>query len=177
MRSGADVELMKLARVHGPLIFVKFGMQPVIVASTQESAMEILRTHERGLLRPGASSPHSLSLRIKDHIKHSVVWADCRDGWKNLRPTARFSTKMLDVHVHVREQQVGEMVDFIRGKAGGEIKITEVVFETLLNILGHVVFSKDVFGYGENGDKAGMQNLIREMLYIEARSCGFRDQR
>lgn len=159
------VELMKLAGVHGPLMLVKLGMRPVIVASTPESAMEILRTHDKAL--SGRFIPQSM--RIKDHIKHSVVWSDCTDGWKNLRRIARtelFSTRMLDAHVHVRQQKVGEMVEYIRGKEGGEIKITEVVFGTLLNILGHVVFSKDVFRYGEKGDNVGMQALIREMLII-----------
>ncbi|KAL5994465.1 hypothetical protein ACLOJK_024517 [Asimina triloba] len=161
------VELMKLARVHGPLMLVKFGMNPVIVASSQESAMEILRTHDKAF--SGRFVPHSM--RSKDHIKHSLVWTDCTDGWKNLRRIARtelFSTKMLDAHVHVRQRKVGEMLDYIRGKEGGEIKITEVVFGTLLNILGHVVFSKDVFRYGEKGDEVGMQKLIRDMLYIAA---------
>ncbi|XP_058078122.1 corytuberine synthase-like [Magnolia sinica] len=161
------VELMKLARVHGPLMLVKFGVQPVIIASTQESAMEILRNHDRSF--SGRFVPHSL--RMKEHIKHSVVWTDCTDIWKNLRRIARtelFSTKMLDAHIHVRQQKVTDMVDFIRSKQGGPMTITEVVFGTLLNILGHVVFSKDVFQYGYKGDKVGMQKLIRDMLYIAA---------
>lgn len=166
MLTGAPhVELMKLARTHGPLMLVKFGAQPVIIASTPAAAMEVLKANDKIL--SGRYVPHSL--RMKNHIKHSVVWNDCTDNWKTLRRIARtelFSTKMLDAHVQVREKKVAEMVSFVRGQDGKEVVITEFVFGTLLNILGHVVFSKDVFQYGEKGDKVGMQKLIRDMLII-----------
>ncbi|KAJ8642844.1 hypothetical protein MRB53_004592 [Persea americana] len=168
MLTGAPhVELMKLARTHGPLMLVKFGAQPVIVASTPAAATEILKANDRIL--SGRYIPHSL--RMKNHIKHSVVWTDCTDNWKTLRRIARtelFSTKMLDAQLLVREKKVAEMVNFVRGQDGKAVVITEFVFGTLLNILGHVVFSKDVFQYGEKGDKVGMQRLIREMLMIAA---------
>lgn len=75
---------------------------------------------------------------------------------------------MLDAQLLVREKKVAEMVNFVRGEDGKAVVITEFVFGTLLNILGHVVFSKDVFQYGEKGDKVGMQKLIRDMLMIAA---------
>ncbi|XP_068646092.1 corytuberine synthase-like [Aristolochia californica] len=161
------VDLMKLSRIHGPLMLVKFGAQPVVIASNQESAMEILKTHDKTM--SGRYIPHSL--RMNDHTEHSVVWTDCTDNWKMLRRIARtelFTTKMLDAHIHVRERKVAEMLQYVEGKKGEAVKITEFVFGTLLNILGHVVFSQDVFRYGEKGDEVGMQRLIREMLYIAA---------
>lgn len=161
------IDLMKLAQRHGPLMLVKFGAQPVIIASAPDSAAEILRTHDRAM--SGRYIPHSL--RMKDHTEHSVVWTDCTDNWKALRRVARtelFTTRMLDAHIDVRAAKVAEMVEYIGRRGGQPLRITEVVFGTLLNILGHVVFSRDVFQYGEKGDKVGMQRLIREMLYIAA---------
>ncbi|XP_058078123.1 corytuberine synthase-like [Magnolia sinica] len=164
MLSGAlHIKLMKLARVHGPLMLLKFGSKPVIIVSTQESAMEVLRTHDRAF--SGRSVPHSL--RIVEHIKHSLVWSDCTDEWKNLRRIAKtelFSTKMLDMHARVRQEKVSEMVDYIRENEGGPIMITGVVFGTLLNILGHGIFSKDVFQFGGKGDEFRMQKVIRKMI-------------
>ncbi|KAG9441841.1 hypothetical protein H6P81_017695 [Aristolochia fimbriata] len=162
------VDLARLSRVHGPLMLLKFGAQPVIVASSPESAEQILKT--RGSAMSGRYIPHSL--RMRDHTEHSVVWTDCTENWKMLRRIARtqlFTTKMLDAHIRVREEKVAEMLSYVAGKKGGEaVKITEFVFGTLLNVLGHVVFSRDVFRYGERGDEVGMQRLIREMLYIAA---------
>nr|AGC29949.1 CYP80G3 [Sinopodophyllum hexandrum] len=74
---------------------------------------------------------------------------------------------MLQVQEHVREQKVAELVEFLKGKEGQVVKISQLVFGTLLNILGNVIFSKDVFRYvGADGDK--MQTLIKEMLMIGA---------
>lgn len=75
---------------------------------------------------------------------------------------------MLDAQMRSREEKVSELVNFLSRKEGEVVKLTDGVFGTLLNILGHVVFSKDVFNFNDKGDKVGMQRLIRELLVIGA---------
>nr|A8CDR5.1 RecName: Full=Corytuberine synthase; AltName: Full=Cytochrome P450 80G2 [Coptis japonica]BAF80448.1 corytuberine synthase [Coptis japonica var. dissecta] len=161
------ITLANMARTHGPIMILWLGTQPTVMASTAEAAMEILKTHDRIF-----SARHiRMSFRLKHHIKYSLVWSDCTDYWKLLRKIVRteiFSPKMLQAQSHVREQKVAELIDFLRSKEGQVVKISQFVFGTLLNILGNVVFSKDVFVYGDETDKGGIQNLIREMLMIGA---------
>ncbi|KAK9101257.1 hypothetical protein Scep_024687 [Stephania cephalantha] len=158
--------LTDLAKTHGPLMLVTLGTAPTVVASTRDAAMEVLKSHDKSL-----SGRHiRMSFRIKEMNKHSLVWSNCTDTWKLLRRLARteiFSPKMLQNQEPVRERKVGELVEFLREKEGKVLMISEFVFGTLLNILGNVIFSKDVFGYGEKNE-IGMQSLIKELLVIGA---------
>ncbi|KAK9131131.1 hypothetical protein Sjap_011618 [Stephania japonica] len=159
------ITLADLAQSHSaPLMLVTLGTAPTIVASTPEAAMEILKTHDRAL-----SGRHiSVCFRIEEMNKNSLVWDDCTDNWKQLRRIAKteiFGPRMLQIQEPVREKKVGELMEFLRGREGKVAKISELVFGTLLNILGNVIFSKDVFGYGEK-DEVGMQSLIKELLII-----------
>ncbi|RWR84384.1 Corytuberine synthase [Cinnamomum micranthum f. kanehirae] len=167
LNKAPHIALTELGRTHGPLMLVRFGLQPIVMANTHEAAMQVLKTHDRAL--SGRYIPHSL--RMKNHIQHSLVWADCTENWKALRRVSRvelFSTKMLDAQMRSREEKVSELVNFLSRKEGEVVKLTDGVFGTLLNILGHVVFSKDVFNFNDKGDKVGMQRLIRELLVIGA---------
>lgn len=167
LNKAPHLALTELGRTHGHLMLLRFGLQPIVMANTHEAAMEVLKTHDKTLA--GRYTPHSL--RMKNHIQHSLVWADCTDNWKALRRISRvelFSTKMLDAQMRSREEKVSELVSFLSRKEGEAVKLTDGVFGTLLNILGHVVFSKDVFDFNEKGDKVGMQRLIRELLVIGA---------
>ncbi|KAF5177347.1 Corytuberine synthase [Thalictrum thalictroides] len=162
------VTLTNIAHTHGPIMIIWLGTKPTVVASTAEAAMEILKRNDQ--VFSGRHIP--MSFRLKHHIKYSLVWSDCTDYWKLLRRIARteiFSPKMLQAQSHVREQKVGELVEYLRSKEGQAVKLTQFVFGTLLNMLGNVVFSRDVFFYSDDDrNKDGIQNLIREMLMVGA---------
>lgn len=52
---------------------------------------------------------------------------------------------MIEAQAHLREEKVAQMVGFLKGKEGQVVKIAEVVFGTLFNIFGNLIYSKDVF--------------------------------
>ncbi|KXG23538.1 premnaspirodiene oxygenase isoform X2 [Sorghum bicolor] len=73
--------LRDLSRRHGPLMFLKFGEVPVIVASTPEAAKELMKTHD------AIFSTRPLSFAVKTIIKDGpgIVWAPYGDHWRQLR--------------------------------------------------------------------------------------------
>ncbi|KAK9146227.1 hypothetical protein Sjap_006130 [Stephania japonica] len=168
LKKQPHLELSKLARTYGPLMLLKFGVEPVVVASTQDAAMQVLKTHDRIL--SGRFAPHSV--RIKGYFEHSMVWADCTDYWKMVRKiwrTELFSTKMLDAQAGIRERKVGELMGFLRRKEGEVVRFADVIFGCILNILGSVVFNNDVYDYDDEIDnEKGMKGMIRQLMVLAA---------
>ncbi|XXG78757.1 hypothetical protein AAC387_Pa08g2631 [Persea americana] len=137
-------QLAHLAQSYGHLFTLKLGAQTVVVASSPTAAAEVLKAKDRIL--SGRYVFHSF--RIPNHVEFSMVWSECNDYWKMLRRICRtelFSPKMIEAQAHLREEKVAQMVGFLKGKEGQVVKIAEVVFGTLFNIFGNLIYSKDVF--------------------------------
>ncbi|KAJ9553382.1 hypothetical protein OSB04_017427 [Centaurea solstitialis] len=136
------VSTAKFAKEYGPLISLRLGKQILVVASSPEAAMEILKTQDRFLssrVVPTAFQQPSL-------IPHSVIWSECNQTWKSLRTLCRtelFSAKALESHSRLREQKLGHLLDFLHKNQGQVINLEDVVFITLFNTLTSIVFSRD----------------------------------
>ncbi|KAK1289780.1 putative (S)-N-methylcoclaurine 3'-hydroxylase isozyme 2 [Acorus calamus] len=169
MKKQPHAELARLARIHGPLMLLYHGLEPVIVASTATAASEVLKSQDRALSARFAPN----SVRLPGYIEHSMVWADCTDYWKSVRKIWRvelFSNRMLDLQARVREAKAHELVRFLRAREGQEVTLADVVFGSILNVLGMIVFSKDVFdleGKAVEND-TGMKGMIRQLMVLAA---------
>ncbi|KAK9088040.1 hypothetical protein Syun_030434 [Stephania yunnanensis] len=140
--------LAQLSQTYGPLFSLKFGSQLVVVASSPGAASEVLKTHDNVL-----SGRYIIyNARSKNYVEHSMVWApECTEEWKNLRKICRkklFSSRAIEGHARIlREGKVEEMMVLLREKEGELVKVSEVVFGTIFNVLGCLIFSKDVFDH------------------------------
>ncbi|XP_010253989.1 PREDICTED: probable (S)-N-methylcoclaurine 3'-hydroxylase isozyme 2 [Nelumbo nucifera] len=163
-----NLELFKLAQRYGPLMLFRFGFENVVVASNHVAAMEVLKNQDRVL----SGRFKANSVRVKGYIEYSMVWADCTDYWKMVRKILRtelFSTKMLDVHAHVREEKVSELMKFLRRKEGEEVNFVDVIFGCILNMLGALIYSKDVYDFEDKTDiNLGMKGMIRQLMILAA---------
>ncbi|KAF5190565.1 Cytochrome p450, partial [Thalictrum thalictroides] len=154
-------EFAKLAQVYGELFTLKLGSQTVVVASSPAAAAEILKTHDKIL----SGRYVFQSFRVKEHVLNSIVWSECNENWKLLRKVCRtelFSPKMIESQAYIREAKALDMVRFLRKKENEVVKIVEVVFGTLVNIFGKLVFSKDVF---DLEDPTGGSAELKEHLW------------
>ncbi|CAN6243345.1 unnamed protein product [Urochloa humidicola] len=70
-----------LSRRHGPLMLLRFGEVPVVVASTPSAAREILRTHDAAF----ASRPMSPTSRLWFQGSDGILFAPYGDAWRHLR--------------------------------------------------------------------------------------------
>ncbi|KAI3803981.1 hypothetical protein L1987_32147 [Smallanthus sonchifolius] len=154
------VSFAKLAQKFGPLISLRFGKQIVVVASSPEAAMGILKTQDRLLssrIVPTAFQQASL-------IPHSLIWSECNQTWKSLRTLCRaelFSAKALEAHSRLRQEKLGNLLDFLRRKQGQVIDVEDVVFTTLFNTLSSIMFGKDLLDFK---DEQGTQDELKESL-------------
>nr|BBD34740.1 putative cytochrome P450 [Eschscholzia californica subsp. californica] len=159
-------QFAELAKIYGDLFTLRLGSETVVVASTPAAAAEIIKTHDRIF----SGRYVFQSFRVKNNIENSIVWAQCNDSWKNLRKICRteiFTQKMIESQAHVRERKCLEMVEYLKGKQGEEVKIVEVIFGTLVNIFGNLIFSQNVFKLGdESSGSTEMKEHLWKMLEL-----------
>ncbi|XP_058085620.1 probable (S)-N-methylcoclaurine 3'-hydroxylase isozyme 2 [Magnolia sinica] len=160
--------LAHMARIYGPLISVRLGAKLLIVASSPSAAADVLKTQDR--LLSARDVPHTY--RIKDYISFSLPFAyECDDRWKALRTickTELFTTRMLDFQTHLREKKVSEVIGFIFSKEGEAMEMGEMAFAAVFNIIGNVVFSRDVLQLGDDSKKSasGLKHDISRLLEL-----------
>jgi cytochrome P450 len=73
--------LRDLSLRHGPLMFLKLGEVPVVVASTPEAAKEVMKTHDAIF----STRPLSSTIRTVSKDGLGIVWAPYGDHWRQLR--------------------------------------------------------------------------------------------
>lgn len=164
------ISLAQFAKIHGSLISVRLGSQLVVVASSPDTAAEILKTQDRLLSARSVPKVATYDLSVID--QHSIVWSsDLSNHWKILRAFCRthlFSPKAIESQAALREKKVSEMIDFLRSNKGETVKISEILFGTILNMLGNLFFSKDLCQLDYEGNTSGIKHVIRKFVELGA---------
>lgn len=136
----------QLAIKYGPLMTVSLGMKTTVVVSSSAMAKEILKTHDHIL----SGRMLTEAAKALSHYKTSIVFGQLGSHWRMLRRVSineLFSVKRLEALQHVRRDQVNRMIhqifeDAVKGKC---VDIGHTAFQSSFNLLGRMVFGKDVF--------------------------------
>lgn len=160
------LSMTQFAQVYGPLISLRLGTQLLVVGSSPTAATEILKTHDRLLSARYVPQVTPYDDSVRDG--NSLVWASgCKDKWKFLRALCRtelFSAKAIESQAILREQKVGEMVDYLGSKEGKIVHIGEIVFTTIVNTLTNLFFSKDLVDWENQEEASGLKGMIRRIM-------------
>ncbi|XP_076941160.1 cytochrome P450 76T24-like [Bidens hawaiensis] len=154
------LSLAELSKRYGPLMSLKLGSKTTIVISSPEMAKEFFHKHDQ------AFSSRSIPeiARVKNHLTRSIVFLPVGDHWRKLRRITQeclFSVQRLDASEQLRMQKVEQLVDYVSQCSMKEkpIKIGEVIFITILNILSNMLFSTDFSQYDSKSS-----HEIREVI-------------
>ncbi|XP_059304847.1 probable (S)-N-methylcoclaurine 3'-hydroxylase isozyme 2 [Lycium ferocissimum] len=164
------ISMAEFAKIHGPLISVRLGTQLVIVASSPDSATEILKTQDR--LLAARSVPKAAPYEPSNIDQHSIIWSsDLTNHWKFLRAFCRthlFSPKAIESQAAMREKKMSKMIEFLRSRKGKTVKISEILFGTVLNTLRNLFFSSDLCDLDYEGNTSGIKHVIRKYVELGA---------
>ncbi len=158
-----------LAKVHGPLMSLRFGTQISIIASSPAAAREILKTHDRIL--SGRYITHATPLLVKSKLNNFSLGAapECNDYWRCLRSICKaelFSTEVLESQKHIRDKKVRELVGFLGSNEGKVVNLGEAVYVTFTNILSNAIISVDFLDFEGKGIGKEIRKLIAEMVTL-----------
>ncbi|KAL3523037.1 hypothetical protein ACH5RR_015871 [Cinchona calisaya] len=165
--SNVHRDLAQLAQVYGPLMSLRLGNQLMVVGSTPEAAIEILKTHDRLLSGRYVADVSYAKGPQKNHLSLAFT-TECTQQWRFLRTLCRseiFSNKMIENQSYIREKKMNELLEFLASKEGEKIKIENFVFLSIINVLGNIFCSNDLVSFEEIG---GLNKAMREIVVLFA---------
>ncbi|XP_044959121.1 desmethyl-deoxy-podophyllotoxin synthase-like [Hordeum vulgare subsp. vulgare] len=111
--------LRDLSRRHGPLMLLKFGENPVIIASTAEAAKEIMKTHDTIF----CTRPMSSSVKVINELGRGIAFAPYGDHWRQMRKICfleLLSAKRVSSFQPVRGEEAARLISSISSASKSE---------------------------------------------------------
>ncbi|KAF8705794.1 hypothetical protein HU200_030999 [Digitaria exilis] len=124
--------LADLAReLDTPLMYLKLGEVPVVVATSPNAAHEIMRTHDVTF----ATRPWSSTMKILMADGYGLGFAPYGDHWRQLRKISvleLLSARRVQSFRHVREEEAARLIAAIAVTPAGEpANLSELIAETI----------------------------------------------
>ncbi|TVU00049.1 hypothetical protein EJB05_54542, partial [Eragrostis curvula] len=114
-----------LARRHGPLMLLRFGEVPVVVASSPDAALEVMRTHGVAF----ASRPISPMSRLWFQGAGGVSFTPYGEAWRQLRRICTqelLSARRVHSFRPIREDELGRLLRSVAAVASAAGTATTV---------------------------------------------------
>ncbi|PAN04416.1 hypothetical protein PAHAL_1G065400 [Panicum hallii] len=118
-----------LARRHGPLMLLRFGEVPVVVASSPAAAREVMRTHDAAF----ASRPIGPMSRLWFQGAEGIIFAPYGDDWRQLRRVCTqelLSARCVQSFRPVREDELRRLLRSVASAAAaaaGPVNLTALI--------------------------------------------------
>ncbi|KAI5077568.1 hypothetical protein GOP47_0007392 [Adiantum capillus-veneris] len=163
--------LCKLAQTYGPLMGLRLGGVPTIVASSPQMAKEVLQIHDVVM----AYRPRTAAVVHMYFDGRDMGFAPYGPFWKRMRQlcaTELFNGKRLASFRHVREEEARDLASAVvemgqRGKR--EVELRSSLLAASNNITCRMVMSKKVGDVvSTHGGKHDLLSLTEELLLLLA---------
>lgn len=137
--------LAELAKVHGPIMSLKFGQVTTVVISSATMAKQVLQDHDTSLCNRNV--PESVGSIQKD--EYGIPWLPVSTKWKKLRKICNlhiFTSQKLDANQDLRRKKIQQLVAFVQEscRTGEPIDVGQAAFDTVVNLLSNSIFSVDL---------------------------------
>ncbi|TVU11376.1 hypothetical protein EJB05_44960, partial [Eragrostis curvula] len=153
--------LRDLSLRYGPLMFLKFGEVPVVVASTPDAAKELMKTHDAVF----AARTLSLTKKIITKNGSGIAWAPYGDHWPQLRKICimeLLSAKRVQSLSSKREEEATRLVE--------EISSAGTRYVNLSNLLN--IYVADATVHGIMGYRFKERDTLMHYVYVDEGCSG-----
>lgn len=163
------VALAKMAKIYGPIVYLKMGTCGMVVASTPDSARAFLKTLDLNFSNrpPNAGATH-LAYGAQD-----MVFADYGPRWKLLRKLSNLHMlggKALENWAQVRSSELGHMLKAMYDLSCRRepVVVAEMLCYAMANMIGQVILSRRVFE-----TKGSESNEFKDMVVELMTTAGY----
>jgi cytochrome P450 len=139
--SSPHTKLRDLAKQYGPLMHLQLGEVFVIIVSSAEYAMEIMKTHDVIF----ASRPQTLTSDIIFYDSNDIAFAPYGEHWRQLRKICTMellSVKCVQSLWPIREQEMNNLVKAIASEEGRVVNISQLIFSMMYSVTSMAAFGK-----------------------------------
>jgi len=159
----------QLAIKYGPLMTLSLGMKTTVVVSSSAMAREVLKTHNHIM----SGRIVTQAAKVLSRHKYSMAFSQYGSHWRMLRRVSNielFSVKKLEALQYLRRDQVNRMIhqifqDAVKGK---RVDIGHISFQSSFNLLGKMVFSKDVFDPQFSRASRELKDVLSKLVVLHA---------
>ncbi|KAB1223255.1 Flavonoid 3'-monooxygenase [Morella rubra] len=140
--------LHKLSQKYGPIMQLKFGSFPVVVASSPEMAKQFLKTQDHIF----ASRPQTAAGRLTNYNFTDITWAPygpyLRQGRK-IYVSELFNSRRLESYEYIRVEERRALVSRLFASSGEPICLKEHFSQFTLSIISRIALGKKYFTESE----------------------------
>lgn len=133
--------LHKLSQKYGPIMQLKFGSFPVVVASSAEVAKQFLKTHDHVF----ASRPQTAAGKHTTYNYLNITWAPYGPYWRQGRKiylSELFSSKRLESYEYIRVEERRVFMSRLCSMSGKPIMLKDHLSRLTLSIISRIALSK-----------------------------------
>ncbi|KAL4558426.1 hypothetical protein LXL04_036626 [Taraxacum kok-saghyz] len=147
--------LRDLAQRYGPLMHLQLGENSTVVASSAETAKEVMKTHDINF----SNRPFLLAAHIISYKSTNIMFSPYGDYWRQLRRICNselLSAKHVESLRPIREQEVAHLITTIsQHPAGSPINLSQNIYALTYGILTRSVF----------GNKLKQQDALISLIH------------
>ncbi|KAM3319865.1 cytochrome 71AU50 [Capsicum chacoense] len=160
-------DLQKLAKKHGPIMHMRLGLVPTIVASSADAAEKFLKTYDHIF----ASRPHNEAAHYLAYGQKDLIFSKYGSYWRNMRKLFTLhllTNQKINSFQPMRRQQVELMIESLKNEARDHVvvdlsaKVASLNADlALLMMFGKRYTDKDL-------DNRGFKALLQEVVHLAA---------
>ncbi|XP_019100308.1 PREDICTED: cytochrome P450 71B5-like [Camelina sativa] len=154
--------LHKFSQEYGPVIYLRFGVVPVITVSSKEGAEEVLKTHDLET----CSRPKTVGSELFTYGCQDIGFAPFGECWREMRKIAMlelFSPKKLKSFRSIREEESALLVKKVSNSAyerpTSPVNLRKVIFTFAASIINRLSFGQN---FGDFVDMETVEDLVLE---------------
>ncbi|CAN6287588.1 unnamed protein product [Urochloa humidicola] len=137
--------LLHMSKTHSPLMLLRLGSVPTLVASSVEAAMEVMRTHDAAF----CSRHLSATIGIISRGGKGIIFSHYGDQWRDLRKVCvleLFSPRRVLAFRHVREEEAARLLRSLVSVISGGGNVVVDLGEAICRMVNDVVVRTAVGG-------------------------------
>ncbi|XP_002988182.2 cytochrome P450 71A1 [Selaginella moellendorffii] len=157
--------LYKLAKIYGPLIQLRLGVVPVVVASTAEMAREFLKVNDSVC----ASRPRMAAQKIITYNFTDIGWAAYGAHWRQLRKICTlelFTHRRMQETAKVRARELADTMAGIYRDRETSINMNTRIFSLTMNVINQMVMRKKPFSGSDTTEAREFIDLINGVFMV-----------
>jgi cytochrome P450 len=157
--------LLRLSRRHGPLMLLKLGEVPTVIASTPEAAMEVLKTNDLAM----ATRPSGPTLDVISSGGKGILFAPYGEHWRQIRKVCvveLLSARQVRRIESIKQDEVAHLVESVATAAASSVVVN--LGKALAKLTSNVV-ARAAFG----GKCPQQEEYLRELERMTMLVGGF----
>ncbi|KAH6829716.1 cytochrome P450 [Perilla frutescens var. hirtella] len=159
-------DLHAMARKHGPLMLLHFGSVPVLIVSSADAAIEIMKTHDLTF----ASRPEYKTFKKLSYGGKDVAFSPYGEYWRQMKSIfvlQLLSNKRVQSFRSIREEETAIFVRKI-GEFKGLVNLSEMFGEFTNDVICRSAFGSK---FRESENRKELLRILEEFMALLGAIC------